>query len=66
MVRVLPLLRFERGPYGGEVRIKYFLVQAWGSALFLSGFLLGQFVDLGAYLVSFALIMKLGAAPLHL
>ena len=28
MVRVLPLLRFESGTYGGEVRIKYFLVQA--------------------------------------
>ena len=66
IVRVLPLLRFERGPYGGEVRIKYFLVQAWGSALFLAGFLFGQFRRIGAPLVVLALLIKLGAAPLHL
>lgn len=66
MVRVLPLLRFERGTYGGEVRIKYFLVQAWGSALFLFGYLFGQFSELGVYLVTAALVIKLGAAPLHL
>ena len=66
IIRVLPLLRFGENAYGGEVRIKYFLIQAWGSALFLSGFLLSQTVTLGVYLVVAALVIKLGAAPLHL
>lgn len=63
---MLPLLRLEKGPYGGEVRIKYFLVQAWGSAVFLSGFLVVQFSGVGIVLISLALLIKLGAAPLHL
>lgn len=66
IIRVLPLLSSQTGGFRGEVRMKYFLVQAWGSALFLFGFLLGLSRSTGGGLISMALIMKLGAAPLHL
>ena len=65
IIRVLPLLRFDGGVFRGELRIKYFLIQAWGSAIFLVGLLLAQLRDFTGTLIELALALKLGAAPLH-
>lgn len=65
MIRILPILRFDRGIFGREIRIKYFLVQALGSALFLAGLLLSQIGGI-TRLIELALGLKLGAAPFHL
>lgn len=35
MLRVLPLLGARREGYQAEVVLKYFLVQAWGSLIFI-------------------------------
>lgn len=61
----MPLLRFRRGKLDREVAIKYFLTQAWASAMFLLG-LLGLQLSLTSELVEVAMLLKLGAAPLHL
>jgi len=66
MVRVLPLLRVDSTGFSGEVRIKYFLVQALGSSVFLIAYFWSQIWATATGLVVLSLGLKAGAAPLHL
>lgn len=58
-------------PYETESSIKYFLVQAIGSVLFLIRIILSEINDFtininsNSYLISLALLIKIGAAPIH-
>lgn len=65
IVSVLPLLRRGFNILGAEVGMKYFLVQAVASSVFLFG-VLGSQVERGMVLLRIlALCIKLGAAPFH-
>ena len=66
IISVLPLLRLENSVFRTEVRIKYFLVQALGSSVLLLGAFLRQTSRPALSLVELALVLKLGAGPLHL
>jgi len=48
-----------------EIGLKYFLVQRWGSILFLFLSLYGINPSLREVIIIFMIILKLGAAPLH-
>ena len=67
MLRVLPLLRFSFRLVGAETALKYLLVQAWGSRVFLWGVLSRSGNLLRREIVIIvALGLKLGVAPMHL
>lgn len=57
-IRFIPIMIQERK----ENRLKYFLVQAAGSVVFLAGSLSETFLPL----VPLAFLLKIGAAPLHM
>jgi NADH:ubiquinone oxidoreductase subunit 2 (subunit N) len=52
--------------FGGEISIKYFLTQAWASSLFIIGVFISQLRSTFWLLIEGALLIKLGAGPLHL
>ena len=67
IISVLPLLVVSNGLMGTEVAIKYLLIQAWGSRIFLwSAFLRPTFALISRRALTLALGLKLGAAPMHL
>lgn len=67
-VRVLaftPLLILEGRELESEAALKYFLVQAVASVVFVVGGVFRSDLKLGVVIVLLALVMKLGLAPLH-
>lgn len=67
ILSVLPLLRFSFSLVGAETALKYLLVQAWGSRVFLWGVLSGSgYLLRREAVIIVALRFKLGVAPMHL
>nr|QDA21680.1 NADH dehydrogenase subunit 2 [Orthetrum sabina] len=70
LLSFIPLINKNSSPYETESAMKYFLVQALASVVFLIAVLFGEMIDFSMmtyspYLISTALLMKMGAAPFH-
>nr|QDA21654.1 NADH dehydrogenase subunit 2 [Trigomphus carus] len=70
LLSFIPMMSKNKTPYENEASMKYFLVQAIASIMFLLSILLVNLMDFdfnhyANYLLSSALLMKMGAAPLH-
>nr|ANJ70355.1 NADH dehydrogenase subunit 2 [Colymbetes fuscus] len=76
LLSFIPLLNKKNNPYSSEASIKYFLVQALASTIFLFSILMmmiksnfiSEMMILNKFLmmtINSALLMKMGAAPFH-
>nr|YP_009651404.1 NADH dehydrogenase subunit 2 [Orthetrum melania]QDA21667.1 NADH dehydrogenase subunit 2 [Orthetrum melania] len=70
LLSFIPLINKNKTPYETESAMKYFLIQAMASILFLVAVLSTELIDFSmnnssSYLISSALLMKMGAAPFH-
>nr|YP_010024735.1 NADH dehydrogenase subunit 2 [Pseudothemis zonata]QOQ35025.1 NADH dehydrogenase subunit 2 [Pseudothemis zonata] len=70
LLSFIPLMNKNKTPYETESSMKYFLVQAMASIIFLMGILTSEMNNFSmsiqpSYLISTALLMKMGAAPFH-
>nr|YP_009542394.1 NADH dehydrogenase subunit 2 [Parasesarma affine]YP_009967223.1 NADH dehydrogenase subunit 2 [Parasesarma bidens]ATV99240.1 NADH dehydrogenase subunit 2 [Parasesarma bidens]AYU57077.1 NADH dehydrogenase subunit 2 [Parasesarma affine]WRK84363.1 NADH dehydrogenase subunit 2 [Parasesarma affine] len=66
MMSFIPLITLKMNSYYSEAALKYFLIQALGSALFISsGFLSLLFFYISYILIFLALLLKLASAPFH-
>nr|YP_009316748.1 NADH dehydrogenase subunit 2 [Anax imperator]YP_009942416.1 NADH dehydrogenase subunit 2 [Anax parthenope]AOW43643.1 NADH dehydrogenase subunit 2 [Anax imperator]QOC71585.1 NADH dehydrogenase subunit 2 [Anax parthenope] len=70
LLSFIPLMNKNKTPYENESAMKYFLVQAIASIMFLLAILLASMMDFDYYtyinyILSSALLMKMGAAPFH-
>nr|QHZ87466.1 NADH dehydrogenase subunit 2 [Orthetrum albistylum] len=70
LLSFIPLINKNGTPYETESAMKYFLVQAMASIMFLISVLISEMMDFSMnfyspYLISSALLMKMGAAPFH-
>nr|YP_010261320.1 NADH dehydrogenase subunit 2 [Gomphus vulgatissimus]UIB40227.1 NADH dehydrogenase subunit 2 [Gomphus vulgatissimus] len=70
LLSFIPLMQKNKTPYENEASMKYFLIQAIASILFLLSILLAGMMDFDfnnyiSYLMASALLMKTGAAPFH-
>nr|YP_010388409.1 NADH dehydrogenase subunit 2 [Calanus simillimus]UPP55811.1 NADH dehydrogenase subunit 2 [Calanus simillimus] len=65
MLLFLPVMASESG-LALENTMKYFLVQSWASIMFLIGWALSYLVsEMASYMGFLAMMLKLGAAPIH-
>nr|YP_009327139.1 NADH dehydrogenase subunit 2 [Orthetrum glaucum]ANX09963.1 NADH dehydrogenase subunit 2 [Orthetrum glaucum] len=70
LLSFVPLINKNGSPYETESSMKYFLIQAMASIMFLVAILISEMTDFSMnmyspYLISSALLMKMGAAPFH-
>nr|ARH55044.1 NADH dehydrogenase subunit 2 [Hypera striata] len=74
LLSIMPLLKSSKNKYPAESAIKYFMVQTLGSSFFLFSVMIlvllnipmkSEFYSYEAMLVSSALLLKMGAAPMH-
>lgn len=70
LLSFIPLINKNKTPYENESTIIYFLVQAIASVLFLAAVLLNELTTFSInnqsiFLISIALLIKMGAAPFH-
>nr|YP_009758208.1 NADH dehydrogenase subunit 2 [Cristarma eulimene]QIN89971.1 NADH dehydrogenase subunit 2 [Cristarma eulimene] len=66
MMSFIPLIALKMNSYYSEAALKYFLIQALGSALFISsGFLSMSFFFISYIFIFLALLLKLASAPFH-
>nr|BCD33134.1 NADH dehydrogenase subunit 2 [Scopimera globosa] len=66
MMSFIPLITLKMNSYYSEAALKYFLIQALSSALFISSALLSfSFLLISSILIFLALLLKLGSAPFH-
>ena len=70
LLSFIPIINKNGSPYETESAIKYFLVQAIASIIFLIAILIREIIDFSIelycpYLISRALLIKIGAAPFH-
>nr|YP_011014491.1 NADH dehydrogenase subunit 2 [Scopimera longidactyla]WQA11157.1 NADH dehydrogenase subunit 2 [Scopimera longidactyla] len=66
MMSFIPLMALKMNSYYSEAALKYFLIQALSSALFISSTLLSfSFLLISSILIFLALLLKLGGAPFH-
>nr|QGT77348.1 NADH dehydrogenase subunit 2 [Potamiscus yongshengensis] len=66
MMSFIPLITIKMNPYFSESALKYFLIQALASTLFImASCLLFSFPLLSSTLLLMSLFLKLGSAPLH-
>nr|YP_007025684.1 NADH dehydrogenase subunit 2 [Neaxius glyptocercus]AEW68323.1 NADH dehydrogenase subunit 2 [Neaxius glyptocercus] len=65
LMSFIPFLVMKGNQYSSEASLKYFLIQALGSSLVLLGALEFLMISSSLYLVGFALLLKMGAAPFH-
>nr|QDA21719.1 NADH dehydrogenase subunit 2 [Deielia phaon] len=70
LLSFIPLINKNKTPYENESTMMYFLVQAMASVLFLAAVLLNELTTFSMnnqsiFLISMALLMKMGAAPFH-
>ena len=66
LLSFIPIISYKSNLYSSEAALKYFLVQALGSAIILArapGFLLFNFSP--DITITSALLLKIGAAPVH-
>nr|YP_009346417.1 NADH dehydrogenase subunit 2 [Clistocoeloma sinense]AOR53796.1 NADH dehydrogenase subunit 2 [Clistocoeloma sinense] len=66
MMSFIPLISLKMNSYYSEAALKYFLIQALGSAMFISsGFLSLLFLFISYIFIFLALLLKLASAPFH-
>nr|YP_009558826.1 NADH dehydrogenase subunit 2 [Nanosesarma minutum]QBA83273.1 NADH dehydrogenase subunit 2 [Nanosesarma minutum] len=66
MLSFVPLITLKMNSYYSEAALKYFLIQALGSSLFISSsFLSIMFFYISYIFILLALLLKLGSAPFH-
>nr|QRK27397.1 NADH dehydrogenase subunit 2 [Chasmagnathus convexus] len=66
LMSFIPLIALKMNPLFSEAALKYFLIQALGSVLFISsGFLFLSFASFSLLSIFLALLLKLGGAPFH-
>nr|WFQ83156.1 NADH dehydrogenase subunit 2 [Qianguimon aflagellum] len=66
MMSFIPLITIKMNSYFSESALKYFLIQALGSTLFItSSCLFLLFISLSSSLLLISLLLKLGSAPFH-
>nr|YP_010164043.1 NADH dehydrogenase subunit 2 [Macrophthalmus abbreviatus]QRK27332.1 NADH dehydrogenase subunit 2 [Macrophthalmus abbreviatus] len=66
MLSFIPLITLKMNSYFSEAALKYFLIQALGSALFIYASCVSiSFYNLTHIFTLFALLLKLAAAPFH-
>nr|AYR05248.1 NADH dehydrogenase subunit 2 [Harpalinae sp. 2 ACP-2013] len=75
LLSFIPLLKSKNNSYSTESSIKYFLVQAFASTIFLFSIIMimlnnniNEFLNMNVFLtmmINSALLMKMGAAPFH-
>lgn len=66
MISFIPLITLKINSYYSEAALKYFLIQALGSAIFISsGFLSLLFFYIRYIFIFLALLLKLASAPFH-
>uniref|UniRef100_UPI00315C5037 NADH dehydrogenase subunit 2 n=1 Tax=Tuerkayana hirtipes TaxID=2739209 RepID=UPI00315C5037 len=66
MMSFIPLITLKMNSYFSEAALKYFLIQALGSALLISsGFLSTSFLFISTAFIFLAILLKLASAPFH-
>lgn len=65
LISFIPFIRSKINQYSSEASLKYFLIQALGSSVIILGFILILISVSFVFLIRFALLLKLGAAPVH-
>nr|YP_009509630.1 NADH dehydrogenase subunit 2 [Cranuca inversa]AUN45047.1 NADH dehydrogenase subunit 2 [Cranuca inversa] len=66
LMSFIPLISFKMNSYFSEAALKYFLIQAMGSALLISSsFLFISMTLISLSLILFSLLLKMGSAPFH-
>nr|YP_010261333.1 NADH dehydrogenase subunit 2 [Libellula quadrimaculata]UIB40240.1 NADH dehydrogenase subunit 2 [Libellula quadrimaculata] len=70
LLSFIPIINKTSSPYETESAMKYFLIQAMASVIFLIAVVISEMMDFSMnnyspYLISMALLMKMGAAPFH-
>nr|AXS66376.1 NADH dehydrogenase subunit 2 [Curculionoidea sp. 7 KM-2017] len=71
LLSIIPLMKEKNNIYSSEAAIKYFMIQAIASILFLSSIMLSIFSnilimkEIFSISTSLALLLKMGAAPFH-
>lgn len=65
LLSFIPFISTEKNLYTSEASLKYFLIQALGSAFIVFGASLIRILPRAVILIVLALILKLGAAPFH-
>nr|AXS65971.1 NADH dehydrogenase subunit 2 [Curculionoidea sp. 22 KM-2017] len=71
LLSIIPLMKEKNNIYSSEAAIKYFMIQAIASIMFLSSVMMSMFSNLiifkeiFSFSTSLALLLKMGAAPFH-
>nr|BDL61479.1 NADH dehydrogenase subunit 2 [Tmethypocoelis choreutes] len=66
MMSFIPLITTKMNSYYSEAALKYFLIQALSSSLFISSSLLSfSFLSVSLVFIFLSLLLKLGSAPFH-
>nr|UAM92189.1 NADH dehydrogenase subunit 2 [Geosesarma faustum] len=66
MMSFIPLIVLKMNSYYSEAALKYFLIQALGSTLFItSSFISMSILYISYIIIFFALLLKLASAPFH-
>nr|YP_009239921.1 NADH dehydrogenase subunit 2 [Ocypode cordimanus]AMN14555.1 NADH dehydrogenase subunit 2 [Ocypode cordimanus] len=66
LMSFIPLISSKANSYLSEAALKYFLIQALGSAILISSsFMFSSFFTFSSTLIFLALILKVGSAPFH-
>uniref|UniRef100_UPI0030E2D670 NADH dehydrogenase subunit 2 n=1 Tax=Austruca annulipes TaxID=196277 RepID=UPI0030E2D670 len=66
LMSFIPIISLKMNPYFSEAALKYFLIQAMGSALLISSsFLFLSLTFTSLFLILFSLLLKMGSAPFH-
>lgn len=65
LISFIPFIGVKRSQYSSEASLKYFLIQALGSAFVVLGAVLILISSNYIYILCIALLLKLGAAPVH-
>nr|YP_010180796.1 NADH dehydrogenase subunit 2 [Tubuca arcuata]QVD40489.1 NADH dehydrogenase subunit 2 [Tubuca arcuata] len=66
LMSFIPLISLKMNSYFSEAALKYFLIQAMGSALLISSsFLFISLSHISSFLILFSLLLKMGSAPFH-
>nr|QZI85885.1 NADH dehydrogenase subunit 2 [Laomedia astacina] len=65
LMSFIPFISSSMNQYSSEACLKYFLIQALGSSIIVLGFIFIMISSSFIALMTFALLLKLGAAPVH-
>nr|QJW33627.1 NADH dehydrogenase subunit 2 [Eiconaxius sp. 1 QK-2020] len=65
LMAFIPFVSMSSNQYSSEASLKYFLIQALGSAFIILGAIMYSYMIHFLSIMSIALLLKLGAAPFH-